>query len=501
MRGLIVLLACALVTACALGRMPGEQRRPAIENLDIWQWNTNNSQNSDNHCAVFHTKSPAWAQIIGCQSFETIDARSPGVTQLVNAHLVGQGCESLCRNGENGEFNCTDTSTSISRPFVRTKRHFMVLDKESRTVWYVPEDYYSDGLSIPNWLVPALAFLGQGTADPKTLPSALSHDRYICLHRAGVRQHQAEMAKRERRRMRLGLGVAGDMMRAIPKRFRNNEDDPRSLRMRRKGCANDSFENTLRAAGNGNYLTRAYRTAVGWANGGLFGYCPTFQYNYLAELESRFYTGETVRAPGQPPLDIGAELRKAMGDCRASEPVTLCVSDRDNLRDILNASFGDHPFFLSQEWRDWTALGEQVLCLEHQATRTVRQAELALLRDRAPGAEEFAAEQRRFGEDEHRCRNYPQIGADTASPWRAGDLWIEMSPVLSCHGPDSARRVIANAQKISDAMAALIRWNQANLTGQFTDENGEEAPPAGLRAARTAEPDAYGRLCPKPLRI
>ncbi len=428
----------------------------------LWEWHERNQADVDSRCPVFHTRVSRWGQVIGCQSLETLDARSYGVTNLVNRHLVSQGCDSLCRRDDTRPtgYNCDDTD--IRRAFTRTRRHFLFLDKESRTLWYVPENYYSDGLSIPDWLVRPLAFLGQGTADPKTLPSALSHDRYICLHNDA--RANAIAAKRVVQEM-----ADDDVRRGLTREQWRDRLQHLSEGFRRKGCANDAFENALQATGNSNVLTRAMRTAVGWANSGRWGYCPQFQYNHVAALDNAL-DGFAV-----PVDDRTLRMRDVMRDCHEAEPVVLCLSDRDNLRDVLAAFKGvqDAP-----DLAPWFALGERVFCLDHAAARAERVAGLAALSDNVAERARFAAEWALFKADDVRCavQGAPYVPADLAtttlkpdSPLRAGDLWIEIAPRLNCTSPQSALDLIADAPTMDAAMVRVITWNRDNVEGQLTD--------------------------------
>ncbi len=461
LRKLAMLFFGLILTSCVSAQVWRFEGGGDDEYEVMWDWHARNQEEADSRCPVFHTDVSRWGQVIGCQSLETLDARSFGVTTLVNQHLVSQGCDSLCRRDESSPsgYNCSDTD--IRRPFTRTQRHFLFLDKESRTLWYVPENYYSDGLSIPDWLVRPLAFLGQGTADPKTLPSALSHDRYICLYNDA--RANALVAKRTVQEM-------GDdeVRRGLTRAEWRDRRQLLSEGFRRKGCANDAFENALQATGNSNFLTRAMRTAVGWANSGLWGYCPQFQYNHVAALDNVLddFEGE---AGGQ-----SRRLRDVMRDCHEAEPVVLCLSDRDNLRDVLT---GFDAAETTPDLAAWFDLGSRVFCLDHKAARSERVAGLAALADNPAERPRFEAEWALFRADDVRCaiQASPYVPADLAapapqpgSPLRAGDLWIEIAPRLNCTSPASALDLIADAATMDDAMVRVITWNRANIEGQLT---------------------------------
>lgn len=181
MRLMWIVGALALLASCSSVSGPGGGRADSNPDYQsIYGW-TDRTENARNGCVTYHAAEKKWGQVIGCQGVETLDPRSPGAKELVDARLAAQECRiRLCRNMQGDAIPCSDV-TRVWRSYVSTTRHFLVLENEGDTLWYVPEGYCSGGLSIPSALVPAFALVGLGTADAETLPSALFHDRYLCL--------------------------------------------------------------------------------------------------------------------------------------------------------------------------------------------------------------------------------------------------------------------------------------------------------------------------------
>ncbi len=464
-------LALAFVSGCALipNVLPQSQERafPGAQSPEydpLYNWSNATSSSIDPaSCVRYHTADPSWGQVIGCQELETIDARSPEVLTYIDQRLRSQACYGICEPyksvGPDGAAAGVCKGASIARPMVRSKRHFMVVDKETRTVWYVPGDYYSDGLSIPRSLTRFLAGSAWDTASPQTLPAALAHDRSFCL-----RQYSEEW------------NTSDAVDAATEAAIASRADQPTPYR--RRGCANNAFQNTLRMSGTANFVNTIMRTAVSLANPEREGYCPLRQYNYVALLEAQF-GGDNPEG-----TDFTSALKMIMRDCRPGEPTVLCLSDRDNLRDVVRAA----PLLSSPEAgvpADWLQLATRIFCLDHNASRLDR-----IGRDDAVESDDALCAAAGLAPP-----------SDTfSSPVRAGDFWIEAAPRLYCQRPELLLASIESARDIDNAVVRMVRWNQSNLVDQmdgdgrraFLAANAPAFAAARARAERlSGDPDAW----------
>ncbi len=328
---------------------------------------TAEARNAAISCMPYPSAEDSSGQFVGCQRNEIYDVRSPILWDAMETFLQRVGCQGSVTAAED-------------QVYLVNQRPFLFFDRANRTAWFVPGEFPSDGATVPSDLRRFLRGSTWDTSSPKTFPAAMVHDRYFCL------RNYTEQS-----------GAGG----ADPSPWASDE-----IAYRRRGCANDAFNNALATSGLGDRAGNVMTAAVKLANPGVRGYCPLGQADdvmIVNDILEDFYGAAPRRDDFFP-------------DCEAFEPAILCLSIKENLETAANSR---------RTPRVWRALMAQMLELD------------------ASGSDSWAT-----------------ANAEAASPFRAGDLWIEGSGYLAANGPEALLRLLQTGD-IDDAVYRLMTWNEA----------------------------------------
>ncbi len=392
----------------------------------------------DPDCYNLHTKYDEWGVFIGCQSIDIFDVRTPNVYQLFDEKLSLQNCSTIL--GKTGQRN-----------YIRTGDQFLFVDKtgQNANAWYVPADYYSDGVSTPDVVREILPGAILDTDSPRTLSAALFHDRYFCLF------EYSQFAWSKNRE-------------SFPSKLKGTDRAPIIKAYRRKGCANTSFRNGLRTAGASSFISTMFRQMVGLVNPGKSGYCPTRVHTTaLSNLEKKL---EKLVDVGP----IGSGDRSELPGCRPKEVLILCLSKIEALWSLVTVSADDYGqldgSFVSAISEEWRQVMNRIMCFELQAINgqydwpdnfkisdDIIQSQcgfidINLLRSQN---EDLRADLRVH----HTI--FDQNDRVIISPFRAGDFWVEAALMLSQeNGPELFLQTVSSLRSIDYAMLAIADWNE-----------------------------------------
>ncbi len=408
----------------------------------------------DQSCFNVYTRYSTWGVFIGCQAIDIFDIRSPNLFLSFNESLERQSCK-------------TPLGTDGERNYVRTGEQLIFIDKSAlrANAWYVPADYYSDGVSTPNILRELVPGAILDTESPRTLSAALFHDRYFCLY-----EYTAIAWNPDRENFPDRFRVLFDS--GALKGLRAKADIP--IAYRRRGCANVSFQNGLRAAGASNFIATIFRRTVGIVNGGQRGYCP--RYVHAEALTRLDLTFEDL-------LDVGpisSPGRTVLPNCRAKEPMILCLADLDNLWFVIAMQPDDYGSPAEARLdTDWRQVLTRIFCYDLQA-RDARGDFFARFSFSENEAHAVCARvninQLENTNDDIReamSRKYPlyaDLTEPIESPFRAGDFLVEGALLLTSeNGPADFLRMVGGAATVDFAMLGLV---YANVTAQEADFSG-----------------------------
>jgi len=396
----------------------------------------------DPDCYNLYTRNSEWGTFIGCQSIEIFDVRTPNVSKLFSDNLSLQSCNTIL--GVKGRRN-----------YVKTGEHFWFIDRDvnNANVWYVPKGYYSDGVSTPDFLREILPGGVLDTESPKTLSAALFHDRYFCLYSYTTKAWNSD---RE----------------GYPTRLLSEVNEGRLLptAYRRKGCANASFRNGLRASGASSFISTVFRGMVGIVNPGKSGYCPKkIHANALIDLEEKF---ETMLGYGP----IGTGGRAQLPGCRTKEPILLCLGEIEALWYLISwraeeyavgVNSSESSGLLSDEWRQVLT---RIMCYDLQAhfnednwpenyTFTPEQAQEVCAFVDIESLRYSNEDLRDQISDFHQIYQDPNIVIE--SPFRAGDFFIEGALMLNGEdGPQTFLQTVSSMPSIDYAILSIVAWNE-----------------------------------------
>ncbi|MEO1150386.1 MAG: hypothetical protein AAFW83_05275 [Pseudomonadota bacterium] len=410
----------------------------------------------DPDCYNLHTKYSKWGTFIGCQSIEIFDIRDRRAFDFFARNLNEQSCQNML-------------SSNGQRNYIRTGEPFLFIDKVTKNanVWYVPGNYFSDGVSTPDFVREILPGAILDTESPRTLSAALFHDRYFCLYDY----------------TRIAWDKTRDNypshIRAMDPVLEANNAGPHPavpIAYRRRGCANRSFRDGLRTAGASSFVSTVFRRMVGFVNPGSVGYCPQrIHAQALARLDQQL---TAMLGYG----DFGTPGRTQLPGCRAKEPVVLCLANPEALWFLASRrpdDYGDaSDSLITDEWRQ---VFTRILCydLQAQAVRKSRWDQTFSF-DQAQAADLCAsiniAELRTENEDirEPMAERYPLYrdrARVIASPFRAGDFIVEAAVMLiGPEGPADFLSTIASSRTVDFAMLSLAIWNQENGRERVPDK-------------------------------
>ncbi|MEO0674706.1 MAG: hypothetical protein AAFY32_06840 [Pseudomonadota bacterium] len=412
----------------------------------------------DPECYNLHTKYSKWGTFIGCQSMEIFDIRDRRAFDFFARNLNQQSCQNMLSG--NGQRN-----------YIRTGDPFFFIDKVTKNanVWYVPGEYFSDGVSTPDFVREILPGAILDTESPRTLSAALFHDRYFCLY------DYTRIAWDKSREN------YPEHIRALDPILEANNTAPHPavpIAYRRRGCANRSFRDGLRTAGASSFVSTIFRRMVGIVNPGGVGYCPQrIHAQALASLDEKITT-----MLGYGPF--GTPGRTQLPGCRAKEPVVLCLANPEALWFLTSRRPDDYAdqseSLMTDEWRQ---VFTRILCYDLQAQAVGKdQWSQTFSFDRGQAAELCAsiniAELRAGNEDirlamAERYPLYRDRNLIITSPFRAGDFIVEAAVMLTApDGPANFLTTIASSRTVDFAMLSLAIWNQENsprLAQQYED--------------------------------
>lgn len=431
-----------LLTACAASG-PIMQMRVESE-YSLLRWDELIDQ-SDEDCYSLYTKYNKWGVFIGCQAIDIFDVRTPTVNSLFTDNLTLQGCS-------------TKPRAQGKRNYIRTGEHLLFIDKTggNANAWFVPAGYYSDGVSTPDVLREILPGAILDTESPKTLSAALFHDRYFCLY-----EYSSYAWQQDRE--------------SYPSKLSGLRQNGYSLPVayRRKGCANISFRNGLRAAGASSLIATVFRRMVGIVNPGKIGYCPQFVHaEALSDLDNQL---EAMLGVGP----IGTAGRRKLPGCRANEPVILCLSRVETLWFLVATRADDYAADnTSQITDEWRQVLTRVMCYEIQArdanegnwpwreyfNQTQAEQICGSINVNAlpSGNEDLRI---KFSET-HNVYAVPNLPIE--SPFRAGDFLVEGAFMLTKQeGPETFLRTVSGVGNIDYAMLAIVQWNEQETPKQL----------------------------------
>ncbi len=449
-----LLICCFFIFATGCASLGPAYKIDSIEGVaSINNWNQQ-ATDYDPGCYNLYTKYDKWGVFIGCQAIDIFDVRTENAYKLFTDNLSRQSCT-------------TKLGTKGQRNYVRTGHHFLFVDKTgpSGNVWFVPAHYYSDGVSTPDVLREILPGAILDTESPRTLSAALFHDRYFCLF-----EYSGFAWSSDRENYPQQYALENAAIHGAEKSL------PIPAAYRRKGCANVSFRNGLRAAGASSFISTLFRGMVGLVNPGKVGYCPKEVHtNALGQLEVNL--SEML---GYGP--IGDSRRTELPGCHAKEPLVLCLSNvqalwylvslRDDDYDLSNSSL------ISDEWRQVLT---RIMCYDLQAR---------YIPDYWPEEYDFSLAQAEevcgfiqlnyLVENNEDLRDplsalhtfYTQDGYHIESPFRAGDFFVEGALMLKDRqeGAETFLRTLAGVTSIDYAMLGLVNWNENHHRADYKDK-------------------------------
>ncbi len=423
-----------LVSACAT-QGPITSLKVSEENTLV-DWDTRAATDSSD-CYSLYTKFNNWGVFIGCQAIDIFDVRTVTVNNLFVDNLSRQGCST--KPGVDGQRN-----------YIRTGEHLLFLDKTgiNANAWFVPAGYYSDGVSTPNVLREIVPGAILDTESPRTLSAALFHDRYFCLFEYTSIAWNAE---RDNFPSKL-KGI-----------IQNGGELPTAYR--RKGCANASFRNGLRAAGASSIVATVFRRMVGIVNPGKKGYCPKIIHaDALGVLDAKF---ENMLGYGEN----GTYQRKELPGCRENEPVFLCLSRVEALWFLVATRDDDYDTTATPRIPDeWRQVFMRIMCYEMQAHTLEGNWPWSTIFNRAQAndlcglidLDRLPAENEALRTDFQEVHDiYTNQELAIESPFRAGDFMVEAALMLMQeNGPEIFLSTVSGLNTIDYAMLAIVNWNE-----------------------------------------